>query len=115
MHEKECTRGKIWGMQEKGERKNPERAIWGAGDDKGRGKEGRIEEWRGKMRKGEIGEGSESARVGFFGEEKEKKKKKKRKKKNSENQNGEKKKKKKKKEKIRVPKGAELIGIVTRL
>jgi hypothetical protein len=53
------------------------------------------------MRKGEIGEGSESARVGFLGEEKKKNGKKK----NSENQNGEKKR-KRKKEKNQSPQGS---------
>lgn len=62
------------------------------------------------MRKGEIGEGSESARVSFFWVEGGGKGKKK----ISENQNGEKgrenKRRKKKKEKSEFSKGAELIG-----
>jgi hypothetical protein len=101
---------KIWGCRKREKkRKNLETAIWGAGVDKGRGEGGEYEEWRGKMRKGEIGEGSESARVGFFGGRKKEKK-------NWKIKNGEKGRERKKdvkkelKKKNLSRKGAELIG-----
>ncbi len=62
------------------------------------------EEWRGKMRKGEIGEGSELARLGFFGGREE------RKKKTQKIRMGKKGQENKKEKKKNSQKAAELIG-----
>lgn len=73
------------------------------------------EEWRGKMRKGEIGEGSESARVGFFGGWREEKKRKSQKIRMEKKDEKEKKKNGKKRKKNQSLKGGRTYRIVTRL